>query len=47
MALEALETYRALVGPESAEVARAWHRIGRCRLARNDAGGAKEANERA
>ena len=47
VALEALETYRALVGPESAEVARAWHRIGRCRLARHDAGGAKEANERA
>ena len=47
VALEALETYRALVGPESAEVARAWHRIGRCRSARHDAGGAKEANERA
>ena len=47
VALEALETYRALVGPESAEVARAWHRIGRCRWARHDAGGAKEANERA
>ncbi len=45
--LEALETYRAVVGPESVEVARAWHRIGRCRSARNDAGGAKEANERA
>ena len=47
VALEALETYRALVGPESAEVARVWHRIGRCRSARNDAGGAREANERA
>ena len=47
VALEALETYRALVGPESAEVARVWHRIGRCRWARHDAGGAKEANERA
>ena len=47
VALEALETYRALIGPESAEVARAWHRIGRCRLARNDARGAREANERA
>jgi len=47
VALEALETYRALVGPESAEVARAWHRIGRCRWARHDAGGAREANERA
>ena len=47
VALEALETYRALVSPESAEVARAWHRIGRCRSARHDAGGAKEANERA
>ena len=47
VALEALETYRALVGPESAEVARAWHRIGRCRSARHDVGGAKEANERA
>ena len=32
VALEALETYRALIGPESAEVARAWHRIGRCRV---------------
>ena len=47
VALEALETYGAVVGPESAEVARAWHRIGRCRSARHDAGGAKEANERA
>ena len=47
VALEALETYRALIGPESAEVARVWHRIGRCRWARHDAGGAKEANERA
>ena len=47
VALEALETYRAVVGSESAEVARAWHRIGRCRSARHDAGGAKEANERA
>ena len=47
VAFEALETYRALVGPESAEVARAWHRIGRCRSARHDAGGAREANERA
>ena len=46
-AMGALEAYRALIGPESAEVARAWHRIGRCRLARHDAGGAKEANERA
>ncbi len=47
VAMEALETYRAVVGPESAEVARAWHRIGRCRSARHDAGGAKQANERA
>ena len=45
VALEALETYRALVGPESAEVARVWHRIGRCRSARQDARGTKEANE--
>ena len=45
VAMEALETYRAVVGPESAEVARVWHRIGRCRSARHDAGGAKEANE--
>ena len=36
VALEALETYRAVVGPESAEVARVWHRIGRCRSARHD-----------
>ena len=47
VALEALETYRAVVGRESAEAVRVWHRIGRCRSARNDAGGAKEANERA
>jgi CHAT domain-containing protein len=47
VALEALETYRALVGPESAEVARVWHRIGRCRWARHDAGGAKQSYEQA
>ena len=46
-AMGALEAYRALVGPESAAVARTWHRIGRCRSARHDAGGAKEANEQA
>ena len=45
VALEALEIYRALIGPESAEVARVWHRIGRCRLAKNDARGAKQADE--
>jgi len=47
VALEALEIYRALVGPESAEVARVWHRIGRAHLGRDDARGAKEATERA
>jgi len=47
VALEVLETYRSLVGPEMAEVARVWHLVGRTRLGRNDARGAKEATERA
>ena len=47
MALEVLETYRALVGPETAEVARVWHKIGRARLGSNDVRRAKEANEQA
>jgi CHAT domain-containing protein len=47
VALEVLETYRTVVGPESPEVARIWHAIGRSRLARNDAHGGKEATERA
>jgi len=47
VALEVLETYRAVVGPETAEVARVRHRIGRARLRRKDARGAKEAIEQA
>jgi CHAT domain-containing protein/tetratricopeptide (TPR) repeat protein len=47
MALEVLETYRAVVGAESPEAARIWHVIGRARLLRNDATAAKEANEQA
>src|SRR5262245_53086923 len=46
-ALEALEAYRAVVGPEAVEVARVWHRIGRARGRRDDARGAREAIERA
>jgi CHAT domain-containing protein/tetratricopeptide (TPR) repeat protein len=46
-ALDALETYRVLVGPETVEVARTWYRIGRARPLRNDVRGAKEANEQA
>jgi CHAT domain-containing protein len=45
VALEALTTYLALIGREALEVARIWHRIGRVRLASNDARGAREANE--
>jgi CHAT domain-containing protein/tetratricopeptide (TPR) repeat protein len=45
--LEALETYRAVVGAQSLEVARVWHRIGRVRLGHSDATGAKVSNERA
>jgi CHAT domain-containing protein/Tfp pilus assembly protein PilF len=45
--LEALEIYQAVVGPQSTEVARMWHRIGRARLGHSDATGAKLANERA
>ena len=47
MALEVLETYRAVVGPETAEVARVWHLIGAARLATERRAGAKEANEQA
>jgi Tfp pilus assembly protein PilF len=46
-ALAAIETYRALVGPETAEVARLWHLSGLLRRRRNDAGGGREATERA
>jgi tetratricopeptide (TPR) repeat protein len=45
--LEALETYQAVVGAESLEVARVWHRIGRVRLGQTNATGANVANERA
>ena len=47
MTLEVLETYRALVGPETAEVARVWHLIGLARLGSSDARRGKEANEQA
>jgi CHAT domain-containing protein/tetratricopeptide (TPR) repeat protein len=47
VALEVLETYRAVVGPETAEVARVWHRIGRACLGSDDARRAKDANEQA
>src|SRR5271165_5466529 len=47
VALEVLETYRTLLGPEKAEVARMWHLVGRTRLGRNDARGAKEATGQA
>jgi CHAT domain-containing protein/Tfp pilus assembly protein PilF len=43
-AMAALETFRALVGPESAEVARMWHGVGRCRVGHNDLRGAIEAS---
>jgi CHAT domain-containing protein/tetratricopeptide (TPR) repeat protein len=47
LALEVLETYRAVLGPETADVARVWHLVGRTRLRRNDSKGGKEANEHA
>jgi CHAT domain-containing protein/tetratricopeptide (TPR) repeat protein len=47
MALEVLQTYRAVVGPETAEVARVWHALGWARLAQNNPRSAKEANEQA
>ena len=47
VALEVVETYRGVIGPESPEVARVWHRIGRVRLRRSDVRGAKEPNEQA
>jgi CHAT domain-containing protein/tetratricopeptide (TPR) repeat protein len=45
--LEVLATYQAMVGPETAEVARAWHLIGRTHLRRGDPRGAKEPNAQA
>ena len=45
--LELLETLRSVVGPETVEVARAWHLAGRTHLRRNDARGAKEPNAQA
>ena len=44
---EVLATYQSLVGPETAEVARAWHVIGRTYLKRGDPRGAKEPNAQA
>jgi CHAT domain-containing protein/tetratricopeptide (TPR) repeat protein len=46
-AQEVRETFQALVGPQTAEVARMWNRIGRVRWRRNDARGAIESIERA
>jgi CHAT domain-containing protein/Tfp pilus assembly protein PilF len=46
-ALEALDTYQAVVGAESPEVARMWHAIGRYRFGRNDGSGAKQATVQA
>jgi len=45
--LEILETYRAVVGSETLEAARAWQLLGRTRLRRHDARGAKEPNAQA
>ena len=42
-----LETYQALVGLETAEVARVWNQMGHVRWRRNDAHGAMESTERA
>jgi CHAT domain-containing protein/tetratricopeptide (TPR) repeat protein len=46
-AVEALETYQALVGPETADAARMWDRVGRVRWRRNDARGAQDSTMRA
>ena len=46
-AVDVIGTYRELIGSETAEVARVWHLVGRMRLGRKDARGAREANERA
>jgi tetratricopeptide (TPR) repeat protein/CHAT domain-containing protein len=46
-ALVVLEIYKVRIGPETAEAARMWHAIGRARLVRDDAPGAKEATGRA
>jgi len=46
-AFGALEIYRAVLGPEIVELGRVWHLVGRTRLGRDDAEGAKEANEQA
>jgi CHAT domain-containing protein/tetratricopeptide (TPR) repeat protein len=46
-ALAAMETYRAMVGPETVEVAQLWHLIGLLRRRQNDARGVREATERA
>jgi CHAT domain-containing protein/Tfp pilus assembly protein PilF len=46
-ASQVLKCYQTVAGPESAEVARIWHLIGRSRLRRNDAHGAHQPNARA
>jgi CHAT domain-containing protein/tetratricopeptide (TPR) repeat protein len=47
VALEAMETYRTVVGAESPEVARMWHEIGASRLSRDDGKGGKQATDQA
>src|SRR5512135_18824 len=47
LALRAAEGYAAVLGEQTPEHARAWHLVSRIQLARNDAKGAKEANQRA
>ena len=47
LALRAAVGYAAVLGEQAPEHARAWHLIGRLRLATNDIKGAKEANQRA
>ncbi len=46
-AAEVLETFREVLPQDSAETARVWHLLGRPRLGRKDARGAKESNEQA
>jgi CHAT domain-containing protein/predicted component of type VI protein secretion system len=46
-ATEVLETFQELSRQDCAEAARVWHLLGRARLARHDARGAREAIERA
>ena len=47
LALRAAEGYASALGEQAPEHARTWHLVGRLRLARNDAKGAKAANQKA